>query len=158
MRIAPARPDDLTLVERFVGLIQEHERARVPELRPAAEVAADYARWLVAEVAARGGVLLLAWDGDAAVGLVAAWPARDDDPLLEPAHREHGYVSDIAVAGTHRRRGVGRALLAAAEAAMAERGCRQMRICSKAGNAEALAAYAAAGYEAYEVTLWKRLD
>ena len=156
--LRPASSEQLTLVERFVGDIQTHERARVPELRPAAEIAADYARWLVAEVAARDGVLLLAWDGDVAVGLVAAWPSHDDDPLLAPAHRDHGYVSDLAVAATHRRRGIGRALLAAAEAAMRERGCRQMRVCSKASNVEALGTYAAAGFAPYEVILWKTLD
>jgi ribosomal protein S18 acetylase RimI-like enzyme len=158
MKIAAARPDDLPLVERFVAEIQTHERARVPEVRPATEIAADYARWLVTEVAARDGVLLLAWDGDTAIGMVAAWPARDDDPLLASEHRTYAYVSDIAVAEGHRRQGVGRQLLAAAETAMRERGCRQMRICSKAGNVEALATYADAGYAPYEVILWKRLD
>jgi ribosomal protein S18 acetylase RimI-like enzyme len=66
-------------------------------------------------------------------------------------------VSDICVAEGHRRRGVGRRLLAAFEAAMRGRGCRQLRICSKATNHAALAAYAAAGFQPYEVILWKAL-
>ena len=54
-----------------------------------------------------------------------------------------------------RRHGIASALLRAIEAAMRERGCRRLRICSKAGNEEALGCYAAYGFRPYEVILTK---
>lgn len=158
VRIEPARQADRGVVERFLAAIQEHERRDVPELRPGAEIAASYAALVGEAVLKNDGVLLLAWDGDVPVGLIAAWKAHDDDELLRAEHRAHGLVSDLYVAETHRRAGIARALLAAAETAMRERGCRQMRLTSKANNPAALATYAAAGFGAYEVILWKALD
>jgi ribosomal protein S18 acetylase RimI-like enzyme len=40
---------------------------------------------------------------------------------------------------------------------MRERGCRRIRVCSKAANVEALKCYEAAGYQPYEVIFSKAL-
>lgn len=157
LRIAASRDADRAIVVRFVAAIQEHERTRVPELRPADEVAAAYADWLADTVRKRDGLLLLAWDDDQPVGLIAAWSASDDDMNLRPEHRSYVDVADLFVVDTHRRRGVARALLADVEATMRARGCTQIRLTSKASNVEALATYDATGFKPYEVILWKPL-
>ncbi len=102
--------------------------------------------------------MLLGRDGHQAVGFVCGWPDRDDDPLLSPGAQAHGYVSDLFMLETWRRRGVARLLLEAIEAALRQRGCRRLQIHSKAGNQSALAAYSAVGFRPYEVILTKELD
>ena len=150
-------PADRPLIARFVGAIQEHERALIPELRPGSEVAASYAGMIVENAAKRDGVILLAKAAGEAVGFVCAWVDIDDDPLVSEEARRHGYVSDLYVVPEWRRRGVARDLLQAIEARMRGRGCRRLRINGKAGNAAALACYEAIGYRAYEVTFVKTL-
>ena len=156
--IEPFAPCDRPLIACFVGAIQEHERASVPELRPGSEIAASYANMIVENAAEKEGVILLAKAGGEAIGFVCAWVDIDDDPLVSEEARRHAYVSDIYVVPEWRRRDVARHLLQAMEARMRERGCRRLRINAKAGNAAALACYEAMGYRAYEVTFAKTLD
>jgi ribosomal protein S18 acetylase RimI-like enzyme len=103
------------------------------------------------------GVVLVAELDGAVVGFVTVLtryrsPEPDDDPA------EHGFVSDLVVLATHRGRGLGRQLLRAAEARARKAGARALRLSVKAGNAGALALYAAEGFAAAETLLEKRLE
>ena len=60
-------------------------------------------------------------------------------------------IHDIAVSPRWQRRGVGRALLAAAQAEARARGCCKLTLEVLQGNRGALAAYAQAGFEPYEL-------
>ena len=156
-RIEPGQPADMPDVAAFAAAIQEHERARAPQLRPGAAVAEAYLAHLRERLAGPGGALLMARAGEAAIGFVCGWTGEDDDMLLEPACRQHGYISDLYVVPEWRRRGVAQALLVAMEAHFRAQGLARLRICSKAGNAEALPAYTAAGFVPYEVILERPL-
>jgi ribosomal protein S18 acetylase RimI-like enzyme len=69
-----------------------------------------------------------------------------------------GWVNYLAVAGSHRRRGLGRRLMAEAERALAERGCPKLNVQVRATNADVLAFYARLGYAQDEVvSLGRRL-
>ncbi len=63
----------------------------------------------------------LAQDGDRPVGFVLASAFPGGDPLVSP--REVGWVDALAVEPQFQRRGIGSALLAWAEAWLAEQGC-----------------------------------
>ncbi|HMN58256.1 GNAT family N-acetyltransferase [Ottowia pentelensis] len=86
----------------------------------------------------------IAWLGDEAVGLVncfegfSTFKAR---PLLN--------VHDIVVRPAHRARGVGQALLAAAERHAQERGCCKLTLEVLSGNARALRSYQRFGFAPY---------
>ncbi len=58
---------------------------------------------------------------------------------------------------THRGRGIGRALLRAAEARAREAGARSLQLSVKAGNAGASSLYAAEGFRETEIYLEKAL-
>ena len=102
---------------------------------------------LVERLAARPDfVSFLAEEDAEAVGLIncfegfSTFAAR---PLLN--------VHDLVVHADWRGRGLGRALLAAAERAARERGCCKLTLEVLSGNAAARAAYRACGFAAYEL-------
>jgi ribosomal protein S18 acetylase RimI-like enzyme len=69
-----------------------------------------------------------------------------------------GWVNYLAVAPEHRRLGIGRRLMASAEAELLARGCPKLNLQVRAGNAEALAFYQRVGYARDDVvSLGKRL-
>lgn len=139
----------------FAAAIQEHERARDARLQPGHVIARAYTIWMVGEAKAQGGEILIARAGETAVGFVCAWPAIDEDQLVRPEARAHGYVSDLYVVEAMRRQGLASALLECIEGAMAARGCTRLRICAKASNQAALGCYDRFGFVAYEVILEK---
>ena len=93
-----------------------------------------------------GFVSFLAFAGDDAVGLINCFEGFSTfaaQPLLN--------VHDIAVLPTHRRRGIARALLAAAEEAARQRGCCKLTLEVLSSNHAAMAAYAQQGFAPYEL-------
>ena len=57
-----------------------------------------------------------------------------------------GWVNYLAVADSHRRRGLGRRLMAEAERALTERGCPKINLQIRSTNAAVIAFYAGIGY------------
>ena len=57
-----------------------------------------------------------------------------------------GWINYLAVAESHRRRGLGRQLMAQAERALTERGCPKINLQIRATNSAVIAFYAALGY------------
>ena len=80
------------------------------------------------------GFYLVAWDGDRPAG--HAHLALTDPPELQ----------DVEVAAPYRRRGVGSALTAAAEAEAQQRGFDRLRVTVSVDNAAAQALYRTLGY------------
>jgi ribosomal protein S18 acetylase RimI-like enzyme len=148
---------DLAAVISFVQQIQEHEGIHVSDLRAGTEIGLDYALLLVRTVAAQNGCIVMARTGTDTIGFACAWLEEDDDLLLCEDARSYAYVSDVFVDAIWRRQGVGLRLLQAVEAEMRSRGCRRIRICSKAANRAAIQCYDKAGYRPYEVILAKPL-
>ena len=66
-------------------------------------------------------------------------------------------LTELYVEPAYRRRGVGRALIARAEALVRERGAADLIIMTGVGNAVAQALYRSAGYETYAVALNRKL-
>ena len=92
----------------------------------------------------------------AIVGFAAVIARHDSDDILE-RNREHAYLTDLIVLDTCRGKGIGRRLLAAAEAWAAARGATSMRVGVLSANSAAHALYRSAGFRDYEVVLEKRL-
>ena len=67
-----------------------------------------------------------------------------------------GWVNYLAVADSHRRRGLGRLLMAEAERALAERGCPKLNLQVRSTNAAVLAFYAKLGYAQDDVVSFGR--
>jgi len=157
LRIEPYTLDDFGTLQAFVAAIQDHEREHVPELKSGDEIGHAYAQLLLDNVAEKQGLILVAWEGSEPVALICGWIAEDDDMLLRDEARSHAYVSDLFVAGSHRRRGLAGQMLKEFEKEMRLRGCRRIRICTKATNTSATQCYEANGFMPYEILLSKPL-
>lgn len=118
-----------------------------PEYNAADKPHREPRRSIANKVAMDDGLFFVATDGGTLIGTVMAG---------YDGHR--GWLYSLAVAPTHRRRGVGTALLKHAEAALAARGCLKLNLQVLASSADAPAFYAAHGYRADDViSLGKRL-
>ncbi|HKA13528.1 MAG TPA: GNAT family N-acetyltransferase [Myxococcota bacterium] len=140
----------------FVEL-QDFERQIEPGIPPGAEIADAYLDSMLSRCREFEGVVLVAEEAGAVVGFLTLWTRfRSSEPDDDPS--EHGFVSDLVVSAPHRRRGIGRSLLNAAQARAREAGARVVRLSVKAGNAGARSLYEAEGFAAREICLEKRLD
>ena len=143
--VRPARPEDAGpiaeiqlrgLPEAYAG----HVRAEHFDLRTLPERRKEWADEIAARVPRRG-VLVAEADGEVA-GFVRFGPTRD-----QAADRTvTGEVMTMFVAEERRRRGVGQALMAAAEAALREHGFTVATLWMAVGNEPARRFYEAAGW------------
>ena len=135
MNIRPFEPRDeaaVTALWQACGLI-----------RPWNDPAKDIAR----KRTVQGELFLVAEMSDAVIG--CAMFGYD-------GHR--GWVNYLAVAPSHRRRGLARQLMAEGEARLTALGCPKLSLQVRAGNAQAVAFYEHLGYATDEVvSLGKRL-
>jgi ribosomal protein S18 acetylase RimI-like enzyme len=93
-----------------------------------------------------GFVSFLAFAGDKAVGLINCFEGFSTfaaQPLLN--------VHDITVLPAHRRRGIARALLTAAEEAARQGGCCKLTLEVLSSNHAAMTAYVQQGFTPYEL-------
>jgi ribosomal protein S18 acetylase RimI-like enzyme len=118
--------------------------------RDQAEARAAGHRWLEDSLAAaaRGdGTVLVAVGEDAVLGVISVRPHRHFTGELD------GYVGELAVADGASRRGIGRTLVAAAQAWAAGHGLVNLTLHTGAANTGARAFYAALGFAEEEVRL-----
>lgn len=109
--------------------------AMLPHEVPAAQI---IAKRIAARVGARGRCLV-AHEGPTIVGMI-------DLRAETPSRRSHGAELVLAVASTHRRRGLARELLTAAQAWAHTAGIEVLRVAVRVGNEAALRLYAAASF------------
>ena len=157
LEIRPARPGDRAILLGFLAAFQDYERGLNPNLRPGAEVAESCLAKIERDMAAHDGVLFMAELTGEAVGFVCCYAGYDHDMMLQEQSRPYGYVSEIFVAPKHRGRGVGVALLDAAEDHLAGLGFSRVRLSVMAANADARTVYEKRGYRAYDVIYEKSL-
>ena len=156
IEIRPARADDRATLLGFLTQFQDYERALNPNLRLGAEVAESSLCEMERKTAAHDGAVFMAVLSGGAVGFVCCYAGHDDDMMLDEQSRPYGYVSDVFVASEHRGRGVGAALLDAAEAYLAGLGFHRVMLSVMAANADARAVYEKRGYHAYDVIYEKQ--
>jgi ribosomal protein S18 acetylase RimI-like enzyme len=136
--------------------LQDFERELDPRMPPGEQIADPYLDLMFRRCAEFDGVVLVAEVDGAVTGFVSVWARyRSSEPDDDPA--EHGYVSDLVVSAKYRGRGIGRALLRAAEARARQAGADTLRVSAKAGNTSALSLYSTEGFENSEIYLEKRL-
>ena len=150
-----ASKDGPALRRCFVEL-QEVGRESRPALPPGEKIADEYLELMFRRGLEFHGIVLVAIADEDVVGFVSIWTRyRSQEPGDDPS--EHGFVSDLVVSSTSRGKGIGRALLQAAEARAREVGAQFVRLSVLSGNEEPISLYASEGFTPYQVYLEKDL-
>ncbi|MGL1833690.1 N-acetyltransferase family protein [Rhodocyclaceae bacterium SMB388] len=143
-RIEQVRLHDEAHAAALLALLDDYARDVMGGGKPLSE---DTRRHLIERLAERADYVgFVAFVGDEAAGLIncfegfSTFAAR---PLLN--------VHDIAVRGKHRGRGIGTALLAAAEQVARERNCCKMTLEVLSNNHGAIATYRRAEFAPYQL-------
>lgn len=136
--------------------LQDAEHAIDPAA-PRGDVIADaYLDRMFARCASWSGRVFVAEVERSVIGFVCVWgrvpPQEPDEPQAD-----YAYVSDLLVLAPFRRRGIGRALLARAEAYARSLGMNAIGIGVMASNREARALYQQRDYREVHVELRKSL-
>jgi GNAT superfamily N-acetyltransferase len=134
---------------------QDFSRSLEPSWPPGDKAADDYVAFLHREVAAHDGAIFMAELDGVVTGFIcvvaAMPPAAPDDPAT------HAWVHDVFVRPEHRRQGVARALLTAAEQFARSRGVSELRLAVINRNVSARALYERTGFRDYVRVLTKPL-
>ena len=145
MQIRPAGASDLEALGPLFEEVDALHRERLPARFRAPSGPARPPGYLRAVVVGTGSAVLLADDSGDALGLVhVALRDAPDLPVFVP--RRFAVVDDLVVAARARRRGIGRALLAGAEAWARRNGAAAIELTVYGCNDEAAAFYRALGY------------
>ena len=120
-----------------------HHLAAPSVFAPAGEPTRDEAHWLASITGANRLGLIAEVEGQP-VGFVTVAVVDETHSLLQPLR--YGRVNSISVTAAARGRGVGRALMAEAEAWARREGAREMRLMVWAFNSAALRMYEELGY------------
>jgi GNAT superfamily N-acetyltransferase len=153
--VRAAGPGDVeTIVGMRLALLASYDgHTLYGRLRP--DAAERARRQEMARVGTPREVVLLAHAGTTCIGMLRCADVSGS-PLLDPAR--YGYVSSAFVLPAHRRRGVLRALLAAAEDWCGERGITEMRLHHVPESESASRTWEALGFEVREVMRTRTLE
>jgi ribosomal protein S18 acetylase RimI-like enzyme len=146
--------DYLLLRACFIEL-QAWERQFEPSM-PRPEDAADaYLADMLERCAASGGRVFVAEQDSVIAGFVCLMTRIEPD--LDESTEPYAYISDLIVRTAYRGRGIGRRLMAAAEASEREAHVKRLRVGVLAANKSAFEFYRAGGFREYSVQLVKSL-
>jgi ribosomal protein S18 acetylase RimI-like enzyme len=156
LRIRPYDPaaDAAALRACFVEL-QDWEHGIDRSLPEGEGIADEYLAEMLSECVASAGQVLVAEAAGCVVGFICVlaqvMPSKDE------AQEPYAYISDMVVRAGHRGRGIGRRLIAEAEAFARAAGVRHLRVGVLATNDGAHRLYRDSGFADYTVELRKTL-
>jgi ribosomal protein S18 acetylase RimI-like enzyme len=145
MHVRAALRSDLPRLEALFEEVDAYHRVRLPDRFRAPDGPARSRDHLLDLVEGPDRAVLLAEDDDTALGFVTL-EVRDTSPVPIVVPRRIGIVDSVGVHASARRRGIGRALMAAAEIWLREHGASDLELTVYDANREAVAFYEALGY------------
>jgi ribosomal protein S18 acetylase RimI-like enzyme len=153
------QPQDFEQVRECYIELQEFERSIEPSRLPGKIAADAYIDYMFAKCSEYDGTLLVAEVEQRVVGFVCVWARVKPDEVeaLLNAPAESAVISDLVVLSAYRAKGLGRALMDAAEKFAIEKGASTLRISALAGNEAARRLYRSAGFDDHWVMLAKNL-
>ena len=155
-RVRRARPTDWASARTLLREIDELHATIAPDyFRNTARGEGDWRR-LIDDAYAAVFVAELLPAGEIAGVLVARVYDTPADPAMVP--RRRGHIETLVVGARHRRRGIGRMLMAESTAWARAEGAIEVVLTTWAGNQEAEAFYERLGYRLLSRVLHARLD
>lgn len=150
------RPEDFPQLEECFVELQEFERTLEPLREEGRALAQKYLEYMFRQCAETSGKVFVAEAEGRVAGFVSLWLKMKSNTLMDKEY-EYAYVSDIVVLESHRGRGLGRALLEAAEDYSIRQGARMLRLGVLTKNSVARNLYTDFGFEEHAVSMSKNL-
>ncbi|MCG6121425.1 MAG: GNAT family N-acetyltransferase [Microvirga sp.] len=154
--IRDASPADDDAIVALIDALNQYEANLVDDRRTDPAAARECLERDRERIGRSGGGLVVACEEERVIGFLALVFARDE-PYVLPQWRDYAMIAELVVDAYSRGLGVGRSLIAEAERRARERGVARIAVAALSANAGALAAYRAAGYGDYMITLERRL-
>lgn len=151
------RDTDARAVRDCIVDLQDFERRIDERLRPGESIADEYLRYMLDRCRETTGTILVAEIDGTVAGFVRILARVPYEGLDEPSG-DHALVADLAVREPYRRRGMGAALLGAAEEYALMRGASELRVGVLSANRGAAELYRRVGFAPYLETLSKKLE
>lgn len=136
---------DLAGVRRCLIELQDCERAIDRRMPPGAQIAHEYVARMMDRCVEHDGAIFVADADGEIVGYVTVL-ARIQNEELEDGDYEYALVADLVVIEAFRKRGLGRQLLARAEAYAREKRAEWLRVGVLTNNQPAFRLYESAGF------------
>jgi GNAT superfamily N-acetyltransferase len=144
MQFREARADDLEAICLLGDEVNAlHHLAEPHVFAPGGDPQRHRAHWL-SGIAQESATTFVAVDAEQIVGFVSVSVGEESHSLMQPMR--FGRIGTVGVRQECRGRGVGRQLMALAEAWAASRGCAEVRLTVGAFNARAEQLYGELGY------------
>ncbi len=155
--IRPYEAADLEDVIACVRALQVFESTFEPRMKDPADIGSWFVEELLAQCAAKDGVILVAADSATVIGYACVLARVICDDPDEIAY-EYSYLSDLAVNPELRGQGIGSRLLQACKAYCEDHGSNCLRINVLAGNEGAARLYRKSGFKDRVIELDMMLD
>ncbi len=147
---------DLEDLKRCFVELQDFERAYDSRMPAGACIVDEGVARILDRCRREDGQVFVAEVDSVIVGYVSAY-SRIRSEVVHDGDFEYALIGDLVVLEAYRKRGLGRALLNAAENFMRERGARWLRIGAVSGNRRAINLYESVGYKQSYTELEKLL-
>ena len=148
--------EDTEALRRLLSALHESLRPFDDNYPPAPAIIEGYLQYLLREVAETSGTFFIAEDDGRPIGFVCVFGLMSPwSPDEDPA--EYSFVSDLYVEPAYQGQGVGKELLACAEAYGQALGAPRIELAVHAANT-ALELYTHLGYRQRLMIMTKRLD
>lgn len=142
----PASEEDVPgIVELWTEMMRYHGGLD-PRFELAGDALASFEKYLKSSLAEPGRLILVARDGNALVGYVNA-QVKTHPPVF--ATRRHGEITELAVAESHRGRGIGQMLVDHARRWLMDQGVAQVEASAATKNETAISFWTKQGFESY---------
>jgi GNAT superfamily N-acetyltransferase len=154
--IRPREAADVKGILDCVRELQAYERVFEPRMIAPRDIGAAYLDWLDADCRQSAGAILVAEAGGEIAGYVCVL-ARVECRERDEIEYDHALVADLVVREAWRGRGIGRALLDAAERYATDNGAKWLRISVLHANGRACRVYEDFGFRPRLVEMEKTL-
>jgi ribosomal protein S18 acetylase RimI-like enzyme len=148
MEIREARAADAETLHALNVELQEFERRGCPSRLPGEELPVSYIQGLLSDLQSGRSKIFVAHEDTSVVAFLACELREDvleQDPL-------YVYITDMVVTASRRGQGIGRQLMAAAEAFAREHGARTITVTALVSNSSAQGIYRRLGFHEEAVT------